>query len=60
MQGVDQPGECAIHRLRQAEAARRLQRHEAVQGGTLLPGHGGPWTGGVPEAVAAAKPAGRY
>ena len=39
MQGVDQPGERAVHRLGQAEAARRLQRHETVQGGTQHP-HG--------------------
>jgi glyoxylase-like metal-dependent hydrolase (beta-lactamase superfamily II) len=34
-----------------AEALQSLTRLEGVTADWLLPGHGPPWTGGVPEAV---------
>lgn len=41
------------------EALRSLDRLGGMRADVLLPGHGDPWTGGVAEAVAAAKIAGR-
>jgi glyoxylase-like metal-dependent hydrolase (beta-lactamase superfamily II) len=41
-----------------AECMASLDRLAAVQADVILPGHGDPWTGGVPEAVARAKSAG--
>jgi hypothetical protein len=35
-----------------------LSRIEDVAAGVLLPGHGNPWMGGVPPAVARARQAG--
>ena len=41
------------------EALCSLDRLGGMRADVLLPGHGDPWTGGVAEAVAAAKIAGR-
>jgi glyoxylase-like metal-dependent hydrolase (beta-lactamase superfamily II) len=40
-----------------ALALASLDRLEAVEAGLLLPGHGEPWTGGVPAALAVAREA---
>ena len=42
-----------------ARALASLAALEQVQADVLLPGHGDPWTGGVAEAVRAARAAGR-
>jgi glyoxylase-like metal-dependent hydrolase (beta-lactamase superfamily II) len=34
-----------------AEAVASLPRLEAVSADLVLPGHGDPWTGGIPEAI---------
>jgi glyoxylase-like metal-dependent hydrolase (beta-lactamase superfamily II) len=38
-----------------AQAMESLGRLEPIAAGVLLPGHGDPWTGGVPPAVARAR-----
>jgi hypothetical protein len=38
-----------------AQALGSLERLEDVQAGPVLPGHGAPWTGGVPVAVESAR-----
>jgi glyoxylase-like metal-dependent hydrolase (beta-lactamase superfamily II) len=40
------------------QALDSLSRLESLEAGVLLPGHGEPWTGGIPAAVAQAREAG--
>jgi glyoxylase-like metal-dependent hydrolase (beta-lactamase superfamily II) len=41
----------------QAQALASLTRLDGIEAQTLLPGHGQPWTGGVPAALAAVRAA---
>ena len=41
------------------QALRSLDLLRGMSAGLLLPGHGDPWTGGVPSAITAAQAAGR-
>ncbi len=41
------------------QALASLERIEPIEAGTMLFGHGDPWTGGTAAAVAAARRAGR-
>ena len=41
------------------QALRSLDLLRGMSAGLLLPGHGDPWTGGVPGAITAAQAAGR-
>jgi glyoxylase-like metal-dependent hydrolase (beta-lactamase superfamily II) len=49
------PGAFALSTAQEIDSLARI---EPLEADALLPGHGDPWTGGVPAAVARARAAG--